>query len=58
MTGTNLFLLCQLLSVVGPIPILISSPLSCKLLETFLDSLGSWTLGRVCQWKHLWEIGK
>lgn len=49
MTGNNLFPLCQLLSVVSPIPILISSALNCRLLETFLDFLGSWTLDRVFQ---------
>jgi len=58
MTGNNFFLLCWLLSVVCPIPVLISSPLNCKLLKTLLDSVGSWTLGRVCQSKHVWEIGK
>lgn len=41
MAGNNLFLVCQLFSVVSPILILISSHLNCNLLENFLVSLGS-----------------
>lgn len=35
MTGNNHFLLSQLLSIVSPIPIVISCPMNGKLLETW-----------------------
>lgn len=58
MIGENLLLLCKLLSVVSPTPTLISSLLNCRLLKTIPDPFGSWTLGRICQCKHSWGIGK
>lgn len=58
MTGNNLYPSYQLLSVVSPIPIFISSALNYRLLETIPDSLRSWTRDRICQWKHSLEIGK